>query len=105
MIAEFARHHNPVLRTHFEKIKNRNKKRHRLAIIAIANKIAWYIYSATKNKSSFVITYESLMRLPEETRSTFFNNMTTNFPEKARRQIHKYSNKYGEAHHFYQNKF
>lgn len=100
MIAEFARRHNPVLRAHFQRIKNGNKKRHRLALIAVANKIARYIYSAMKNKSSFVITYESLMRLPEETRNTFFNSITTDFPEKTRRQIYQYSDKYGEVHRF-----
>ena len=100
MIAEFARRHNPVLKAHFDRIKNGNKKRHRLAVIAVANKIARYVYSAMKNKSRFVITYKSLMRLPEETRNTFFNNITTDFPKKTRKQIYQYSDKYGEVHCF-----
>lgn len=100
MIAEFARRHNPVLKAHFERVKNGNKKRHKLAVVAVANKIARYIYSAMKNKSSFVITYESLMRLPEETRNTFFKNMTTDFSERTRKQVYQYSDQYGEIHRF-----
>ena len=50
MIAEFARRHNPVLKHQFERIKNGNKKRHKLANIAIANKIARYIYSIMKKQ-------------------------------------------------------
>lgn len=100
MIAEFARRHNPVLKAHFERVKNGNKKRHRLAIVAVANKIARYIYSVMKNKCKFVITYESLMRLPEETRNTFFKNITTDFPEKTRKQIYQYYDINGEVHRF-----
>ena len=100
MIAEFARRHNPVLKSQFERIKNKNKKRHRLAVIAIANKIARYIYSTMKNKSSFIITYESLMRLSEETRKTFFQNITTEFSKRIRRQIYQYSDMNGEVHPF-----
>lgn len=100
MIAEFARRHNPVLKSQFERIKNKNKKRHRLAVIAIANKIARYIYSTMRNKSSFIITYESLMRLSEETRKTFFQNITTEFSKRIRRQIYQYSDMNGEVHPF-----
>ena len=100
MMAEFARRHNPVLKAQFERIKNGNKKRHRLAVIAIANKIARYIYSTMKNKSSFIITYESLMRLSEDTRKTFFQNITTKFPKGIRRQIYRYSDMNGEVHQF-----
>lgn len=100
MIAEFARRHNPVLKAHFERIKNGNKKRHKLAVVAVANKIARYIYSIMKKKSRFVITYESLMRLQEETRNTFFQNITTKFPENTRKQIYQYSDENGEVHRF-----
>ena len=100
MIAEFARRHNPVLKAQFDRIKNGNKKRHRLAVIAIANKIARYIYSTMKNKSSFIITYESLMRLSEVTRNTFFQNITTKFSKRIRRQIYQYSDVNGEIHQF-----
>lgn len=100
MIAEFARRHNPVLKAHFERVKNGNRKRHRLAVIAVANKIARYIYSVMKNKCSFIITYESLMRLPEETRNTFFKNITTHFPKNTRKQIYQYSDINGEVHCF-----
>ena len=96
MIAEFARRHNPVLKAQFDRIKNGNKKRHRLAVIAIANKIARYIYY----KSSFIITYESLMRLSEVTRNTFFQNITTKFSKRIRRQIYQYSDVNGEIHQF-----
>lgn len=100
MIAEFARRHNPVLKVQFERIKNGNKKRHRLAVIAVANRIARYIYSVMKNRSSFIIAYESLMRLPEETRNTFFQNITTEFSKGIRRQIYQYSDANGEVHQF-----
>ena len=100
MIAEFARRHNPVLKAHFERVKNGNKKRHKLAVIAVANKVARYIYSIMKTKSSFVITYESIMRLQEETRNTFFQNITTEFPENTRKQIYQFSDENGEVHCF-----
>lgn len=100
MVAEFARRHNPVLKAHFERIKNGNKKRHKLAVVAVANKIARYIYSVMKNKSSFVITYEDLMRLPEETRNSFFQNITIEFPSNTRKQIYQFSDINGEVHRF-----
>lgn len=100
MIAEFARRHNPVLKAQFKRIKNGNRKRHRLAVIAIANKIARYIYSTMKSKSSFIITYESLMRLSEDTRKTFFQNITTEISKGIRKQIYRYSDINGEVHKF-----
>lgn len=45
MIAEFARRHNPVLKHLFERVKNGNKKRHKLAVIAVANRIVISIQS------------------------------------------------------------
>ena len=100
MIAEFARRHNPVLKYQFERIKNGNKKRHKLANIAVANKIARYIYSIMKNESSFVILHEHIMRLPEETRNTFFNSISLDFPINTRKQIYQYSDINGEIHKF-----
>lgn len=100
MIAEFGRRHNPVLKAHFEKIKNSNKKRHKLATIAVANKIARYIYSILKYESSFVIQHEHIMRLPEETRNTFFNSITLDIPKNTRKQIYQYSDEHGEIHEF-----
>lgn len=100
MIAEFARRHNPVLKSKFEKIKNGNKKRHKLATVAIANKVARYIYSILKYKSSFVIMHEHIMRLPEETRNTFFNSISLDFPKNNRKQVYQYSDINGEIHKF-----
>lgn len=100
MIAEFARRHNPVLKAQFERIKNGNKKRHKLATVAVANKIARYIYSILKYKSSFVIMHEHIMRLPEETRNTFFNSISLDFPKNTRKQIYQYSDCNGEIHQF-----
>lgn len=100
MIAEFARRHNPVLKAQFERIKNGNKKRHKLATIAAANKIARYIYSILKYKSSFVIMHEHLMRLPEETQNTFFNSISLDFPKNTRKQVYQYSDYSGEIHQF-----
>ena len=73
---------------------------HRLAVIAVANRVARYIYSIMKNKSSFVITHESLMKLPEETRNTFFNSISLDFPSNTRKQIYRYCDHYGEVHQF-----
>ena len=100
MIAEFARRHNPVLKHLFERVKNGNKKRHKLAVIAVANRIARYIYSIMKNESSFVIMHENIMQLPEETRNTFFNSISLDFPKNTRKQIYQYSDVNGEIHRF-----
>ena len=100
MIAEFGRRHNPILKRLFERTKNGNKKRHKLAVTAVANRIARYCYSIMKNQSSFVITYESLMRLPEETRNTFFQTISLDFPNNTRKQVYHYSDSNGEVHPF-----
>lgn len=42
--AEFARRHNPVLGRLFERLKAGQKKRHFLALVAVANKLLRYIY-------------------------------------------------------------
>ena len=100
MIAEFARRHNPVLKHFFEKIKNGYKKRHKLAVVAVANKVARYVYSMMKHRKIFLIEYNSLMQLPEETRNTFFNNITTYVDLKSRKQIYNYTNENGEIIEF-----
>ena len=100
MIAEFARRHYPILKHLFERVKNGNKKRHKLAVIAVAYRIARYIISIMKNNSCFVITHESLMKLPEETRNTFFNSISLDFPSSTRKQIYHYYDQYGEVHNF-----
>ena len=73
MIAEFARRHNPVLKHQFERIKNGKKQEKTYINIAIANKIARYIYSIMKIKQFCNLAMHHIMRLPEETRYTFFN--------------------------------
>lgn len=100
MIAEFGRRHNPILKHLFERVKNGNKKRHKLAVIAVANRVARYCYSIMKNHCNFIITYESLMRLPEETRNTFFQTISSDFPNNTRKQIYHYSDCNGEIHSF-----
>lgn len=100
MIAEFARRHNPVLKHFFEKIKNGYKKRHKLAVIAVANKVARYVYTMIKHQRIFVIEHNSLMQLPEETRNTFFNNITTHVDPKSRKQIYNYTDENGEIIEF-----
>ncbi|WRK55380.1 transposase [Coprobacillaceae bacterium CR2/5/TPMF4] len=99
MIAEFARRHNPVLKHLFKRVKN-GKKRHNTGSIAVANCIARYIYSIMKNESSFVIMHENIMRLPEETRNTFFDSISLDFPKNTRKQIYQYSDINGEIHRF-----
>lgn len=98
--AEFTRRHNTVLRHLFERVKNGNKKCHKLAVIAVANCIARYIYSIMKNKSSFVIMHENIMRLPEETRNMFFKSISLDFPKNTRKQIYQYFDINGEIHRF-----
>ena len=100
MTAEFGRRHNPILKHLFERVKNGNKKRHKLAVIAVANRIARYCYSIMKNYSTFIITYESLMRLPEETRNTFFQTISLDFSNNTRKQVYHYSDCNGEVHPF-----
>ena len=56
--------------------------------------------SIMKNNSCFVITHESLMKLPEETRNTFFNSISLDFPSNTRKQIYHYYDQYGEVHNF-----
>ena len=43
MVAEFARRHNPVLAELFSRLKAGQRKRHFLALIAVANKVLHYI--------------------------------------------------------------
>ena len=100
MTAEFGRRHNPILKHLFGRVKNGNKKRHKLAVIAVANRIARYCYSIMKNHSTFIITYESLMRLPEETRNTFFQTISLDFSNNTRKQVYHYSDCNGEVHPF-----
>ena len=100
MTAEFGRRHNPILKHLFERVKNGNKKRHKLAVIAVANRIARYCYSIMKNHSTFIITYESLMRLPEEIRNTFFQTISLDFSNNTRKQVYHYSDCNGEVHPF-----
>ena len=100
MTAEFGRRHNPILKHLFERVKNGNKKRHKLAVIAVANRIARYCYSIMKKHSTFIITYESLMRLPEETRNTFFQTISLDFSNNTRKQVYHYSDCNGEVHPF-----
>ena len=100
LASEYARRHNPYLANLFARVKNGNKKRHKLAIVAVANKMARYIYAILKHDSDFVLLYEDLMKLPEDTRATFFQSITTDIPEKTRRCIYKYSDENGVVHDF-----
>lgn len=100
MIAEFARRHNPVLKYYFDRVKGGNKKRHKLAVVAVANKIGKYIYSMMKKESTFVILHEHLMKLPEDTRNSFFESIELNYSDKTRKQVYRYSDEYVEIHSF-----
>ena len=100
MAAEYARRHNPYLECLFNRVKNNNKKRHKLAVIAVANKMARYIYAVLKHDSNFVLLHEDLMKLPEEARNSFFAGITTEIPEKTRRRIYKYSDENGIVYDF-----
>ena len=94
--AEYARRHNPVLKHIYERIKNGNKKRHKLAIVAVANRLARYVYSVLKHHTMFVIHDEQIQKLPEETRKTFFKNITTEIPDKCRKKTYRYCDQNGQ---------
>lgn len=98
--AEYARRHNPVLKHLYLRVKNGNKKRHKLAIVAVANRLARYVYSVLKNHSMFIIREEQIQRLPEETRNTFFENITYEIPDKCRKKIYRYCDINGEISEF-----
>lgn len=100
MAAEFARRHKPVLKELFDRLKAGQRKRHYLALIAVANKLLRYIYSILKNDRDFVIHFKDLQKLKEETRNTFFQNTTTTFPKQTLRRIYHYEDEYGEIHPF-----
>jgi len=103
MIAEFARRHNPILKHFFEIKKNGNKKRHRLAVVAVANKVARYIYSVMKHNSEFIILDSDLSRLPEDTRNSFFHNISFNIPKNNRKQVYRFCDCNGKISEFVYN--
>jgi len=103
MIAEFARRHNPILKHFFEIKKNGNKKRHRLAVVAVANKVARYIYSVMKHNSEFIILDSDLSRLPEDTRNSFFQNISFNIPKNNRKQVYRFCDCNGKISEFVYN--
>ena len=100
MIAEFARRHNPVLKDLFNRLKAGQRKRHFLALIAVANRLLHYIYSVLKNDKVFVINFKDLLKLKEETRMSFFQNITTQISAKERKNIYHYEDESGEIHPF-----
>lgn len=88
-VAEMARRHNPVLKQLFDRVKGGKKNRHKAAVVAVANKVARYIYSVLKHGKEFVISFKDLQALPEDTRNSFFQNITTDIPKDSRRAIYK----------------
>ncbi|MEY8258631.1 IS110 family transposase [Erysipelotrichaceae bacterium 66-17] len=100
MAAEFARRHNPVLAELFNRLKAGQKKRHFLALIAVANKLLRYVYSVLKSNEDFVINFKDLLKLKEETRLTFFQNITTKIPDHSLRSVYRYEDESGEIHPF-----
>lgn len=100
MAAEFARRHNPVLAELFSRLKAGQKKRHYLALIAVANKLLRYVYSVLKSNKDFVINFKDLLKLKEETRLTFFQNITTKIPDHNLRSVYRYEDESGEIHPF-----
>lgn len=100
MIAEFARRHNPVLAQLFNRLKAGQRKRHFLALVAVANKLLRQIYSVLKHDKVFVINFKDLQKLKEETRISFFQNITTHVSAKNRKSIYHYEDESGEIHPF-----
>lgn len=100
VVAEFARRHNPVLADLFNRLKAGQRKRHFLALIAVANRLLHYIYSVLKNDKVFVINFKDLLKLKEETRMSFFQNITTQISAKERKNIYHYEDESGEIHPF-----
>lgn len=100
MVAEFTRRNNPIFKDYFKRKKNGDRKRHILAVNAVANKICAILFSIMKNESVYVIKYRDLARLPEETRNEFFQHAETDFSAKTRKRIYCYEDSEGEVHEF-----
>lgn len=100
MIAEFARRNNPIFKDYFTRKKNGDRKKHILAVNAVANKICAILFSIMKNESTYVIKYRDLAKLPEVTRNEFFQHAETDFPAKTRKRIYLYEDHEGEVHEF-----
>lgn len=99
--AEFARRHNPVLSDLFNRLKAGQRKRHYLALVAVANRLLRYVYSVLKSEKDFVIKFKDLNKLQEETRITFFQNITTEIPKQnLRKSIYRYQDECGDIHPF-----
>ena len=98
--AEFARRRNPVLAELFNRLKAGQRKRHYLALIAVANRLLRYIYSILKSGNNFVINFKDLQKLREEIRISFFQNITTKIPDHTRRSIYRFEDESGEIHPF-----
>lgn len=98
--AEVARRNNPVLAELFSRLKAGQRKRHCLAVVAVANKLLHYVYSVLKSQKDFVINFKDLQKLKEETRSTFFQNITTEIPKGNLKCVYRYEDGSGEIHPF-----
>lgn len=100
LIAEFARRYNPILKDYFVRKKNGDRKKHILAVNAVANKICTILFSIMRNESIYVIKYRDLAKLSEVTQNEFFQNVETDFSANVRKKKYYYEDQLGEIHEF-----
>lgn len=100
LVAEFARRNNPVLKDYFTRKKNGDKKKHILAVNAVANKLCAILFSIIRNHQTYVIKHRDLLRLPEVTRTEFFQNADTVFSPRTRRKIYLFEDEFGAVNQF-----
>ncbi|MEG0574442.1 IS110 family transposase [Anaerorhabdus sp.] len=100
MVAEFARRNNPVLKDYFIRKKNGDRKKHTLAVNAVANKLCAILFSIMRNDSIYVIKYRDLAKLPEVTQNEFFHNAETDFLATTRKKKYLFEDVLGVVHEF-----
>lgn len=100
LVAEFARRNNPILKDYFTRKKNGDRKKHILAVNAVANKLCMILFSIMRNESIYVIKYRDLAKLPEVTQNEFFHNVETDFSTTTRKKKYLYEDELGEVHEF-----
>lgn len=100
MVAEFARRNNPILKDYFTRKKNGDRKKHILAVNAVANKLCAILFSIMRNESIYVIKYRDLAKLPEVTQNEFFQNAETDFLATTRKKKYLFEDALGEVHEF-----
>lgn len=100
MIAECARRSNPIFKEFFIKKKSGKRNRHLLAVNALANKLCHVIFSIMKKTSPYILYHKDILKLPELTRTEFFQNIEIDFSKTSRRKSYLLEDEHGEIHKF-----